>query len=207
VGTSYAYESGKLTHLTRASGTSEKVTWNYIYDEDFPEKIKKIQAPVNYQSLEYEYYPPGDHYYQNSQNKNSQLLQSDGIYTYTWDNNGNLLTKGSTNYTWDYDDRLVGISSPTMDASYVYDYLGNRVRKTVSGTETTYLYNSEDIVKEITGEIDTDYLHGIGIDEPVMMDRSGAEYYYFRDDLGSIREMTDSGGTVHNSYNYGAWGE
>jgi len=40
-----------------------------------------------------------------------------------------------------------------------------------------------------------------------MMDRAGAKYYYFRDGLGSIREMTDSGGTVQNSYNYGAWGE
>ena len=55
--------------------------------------------------------------------------------------------------------------------------------------------------------MDTDYLHCIGIDEPVMMDRAGAKYYYFRDGLGSIREMTDSGGTAQNSYSYGAWGE
>jgi len=89
----------------------------------------------------------------------------------------------------------------------VYDYLGNRVRKTANGTESIYLYNGEDIVKEATGGIDTNYLHGIGIDEPVMMDRAGAEYYYFRDGLGSIREMTDSGGTVQDSHNYGAWGE
>jgi len=88
-----------------------------------------------------------------------------------------------------------------------YDDIGNRVRKTADGTESIYLYNGEDIVKETTGRIDTNYLHGIGIDEPVMMDRSGAKYYYFRDGLGSIREMTDSGGTVQNSYNYGAWGE
>jgi hypothetical protein len=40
-----------------------------------------------------------------------------------------------------------------------------------------------------------------------MMDRGGAKYYYFRDGLGSIREMTDSGGMVQDSYNYGAWGE
>lgn len=62
-------------------------------------------------------------------------------------------------------------------------------------------------MKETTGGIDTNYLHGIGIDEPVMMDRAGAKYYYFRDGLGSIREITDSGGTVQNSYEYGAWGE
>jgi len=89
----------------------------------------------------------------------------------------------------------------------VYDYLGSRVRKTADGIESIYLYNDEDIVKEITGGVDTNYFHGVGIDEPVMMDRSGAKYYYFRDGLGSIREMIDCGGTVQNSYNYGAWGE
>jgi len=101
----------------------------------------------------------------------------------------------------------LGISSPTVDASYVYDYLGDRVRKIANGTESIYFYNGEDIVKETTGGIDTNYLHGIGIDESVMMDRGGAKYYYFKDGLGSIREMTDSGGTVQNSYSYGAWGE
>jgi RHS repeat-associated protein len=88
-----------------------------------------------------------------------------------------------------------------------YDDIGNRVRKSADGTESIYLYNDEYIVKETTGGVDTDYLHGIGIDEPVMMDRAGAEYYYFRDGLGSIREMTDSGGTVQNYYIYGAWGQ
>jgi len=60
----------------------------------------------------------------------------------------------------------------------VYDYQGNRVRKTADGIESIYLYNDEDIVKEITGGVDTNYFHGVGIDEPVMMDRSGAKYYY-----------------------------
>jgi RHS repeat-associated protein len=139
------------------------------------------------------------------QGKNSQLLQSDGVNTYTWDDNGNLATKGATNYTWDYEDRLVGIS--TANASYAYDYAGRRIKKTVSGTETAYLYNGEDIVKETNGALVMDYLHGIGIDEPVMLDRSGAKSYYFRDGLGSIREITDSAGTIQNSYTYGAWGE
>jgi len=173
--------------------------WSY---DDIGNRVQQIVKPVGQGAIVTDYT-----YYQNAQGKNSQLLQSDGISTYTWDNNGNLLTKGSTNYTWDYDDRLVGISSPTVNASYVYDYLGNRVRKTADGSESIYLYNSEDIVKETKGVIDTNYLHGIGIDEPVMMDRGGAKNYYFRDGVGSIREMTDSGGIVQNSYEYGAWGQ
>jgi len=34
--------------------------------------------------------------------------------------------------------------------------------------------------------VDTDYSHGVGIDEPVMMDKAGAEYYYLRDGLGEL---------------------
>jgi len=146
-------------------------------------------------------------YYQNSQSRNSQLLQSDGISAYTWDNNGNLLAKGSTNYTWDYDDRLTGISGGSVSASYVYDYQGERIKKTVGGVETGYLYQAEDIIKESSGGVVTDYLHGIGIDDPVMLDRSGAKSYYFGDGLGSIRELTDTTGTIQNNYSYGAWGE
>jgi len=75
---------------------------------------------------------------------------------------------------------------------------------TEKGETSTYVYSPS---SQASGGIDTSYLHGIGIDEPVMMDRAGAKYYYFRDGMGSIREMTDSGGTVQNSYSYGAWGE
>jgi len=187
----------QLTRVDYPNGDMHQ--WSY---DDIGNRTQQVVTPYGQGAIVTDYT-----YYQNSQSKNSQLLQSDGIYTYTWDNNGNLETKGATNYVWDYDDRLVGISSPTVDASYVYDYQGNRVRKTANGAESIYLYNDEDIVKETTGGVETDYLHGVGIDEPVMMDRAGAEYYYFRDGLGSIREMTDSGGTVQNFYNYGAWGE
>jgi hypothetical protein len=51
------------------------------------------------------------------------------------------------------------------------------------------------------------YLRGIGIDDPVLLDRGGAKSYYYSDGLGSVREMADSGGTVQISYTYGAWGE
>jgi len=54
-----------------------------------------------------------------------------------------------------------------------YDDIGSRVRKSANGTESIYLYSGEDIVKETAGGIDTSYLHGVGMDEPIMMDRGG----------------------------------
>ena len=94
--------------------------WSY---DDIGNRTQQVVTPYGQSLIVTDYT-----YYQNSQGKNGQLLQSDGIYTYTWDNNGNLETKGATNYTWDYDNRLLGINSPTVDASYVYDYLGDRVK-------------------------------------------------------------------------------
>jgi len=173
--------------------------WSY---DDIGNRVQQVVIPSGQPPVVTNYT-----YYQNSQSRNSQLLQSDGLSTYTWDNNGNLSARASTQYTWDYDDRLVGISGPSTSASYVYDYQGDRIKKTMSGVETNYLYLSEDIVKETTGGIITNYLHGIGIDDPVMMDRGGAKSYYFSDGLGSIREMTDTVGAVQNNYTYGAWGE
>jgi len=35
---------------------------------------------------------------------------------------------------------------------------------------------------------------------------SGTNYYYTKDHLGSIREMTDSSGTIQASYDYNPWG-
>ena len=51
-------------------------------------------------------------------------------------------------------------------------------------------------------------LHVIdGIDAMhVIMNRAVAKSYYFRNVLGSIREMTDASGTIQNDYIYFAWG-
>jgi RHS repeat-associated protein len=194
------YYFDNLYQLIRVDyGNGDIYHWSY---DDIGNRVQQIVIPSGQPPVVANYT-----YYQNGQSRNSQLLQSDGLSTYTWDNNGNLLAKGATNYTWDFDDRLVGISGPSTSASYVYGYQGERIKKTVSGTETSYLYLSEDIVKETSGGVSANYLHGIGIDEPVMMDRVGARSYYFSDGLGSIREMTDAAGTLQNSYTCGAWGE
>jgi len=194
------YYFDDLYQLTRVDyGNGDVHQWSY---DDIGNRMQQIVTPFGQSPIVTNYT-----YYQNGQGRNSQLLASDGTNSYSWDNNGNLLTKDSTNYTWDYDDRLVGISSGTVSASYAYDYQGERIKKTIGGVETGYLYQAEDIVKETSGGNSTNYLHGIGIDDPAMLDRAGAKSYYFGDGLGSIREMTDATGTLQNSYSYGAWGE
>lgn len=146
-------------------------------------------------------------YYTNGTNPNNgQKLQSDGVNTYTYDNNGNTITKtGGYTYGWDYDNRMTIHNGPGLTATYQYDYIGRRGKKVVSGASTTYLYDGQNLIREI-GTTTADYLFGPGIDEPLAMSRTGVTYYYNADGLGSINVLNDSPGTVQNKYALDAWG-
>ena len=96
--------------------------------------------------------------------------------------------------------------------SYKYDGLGRRVEKEVIdvGTATTrYVYDNEDILLELNGanSIVARYTHGPGIDEPLIMEKNGQSFYYQRDGLGSITEITNQGGTLVQRYAYSSFGK
>src|SRR5205814_2182959 len=71
-------------------------------------------------------------------------LTAQGAATYSYDNDGNRLTKVeggvTSSYGYDAESRLVSVSGPTT-ASYAYDGDGYRVRKTVGGAATTYAWD------------------------------------------------------------------
>jgi RHS repeat-associated protein len=119
-------------------------------------------------------------------------------------------TEGSntTTYSYDYENRLVSASNATTAAAYGYDPFGKRLAKTVNGTTTYYLYDNEDIIAEYDGggALKASYLHGQGIDEPISMTRGSNTYFYTFDGLGSVNELTDSSGSVAESYAYDAFG-
>jgi len=147
-------------------------------------------------------------------------------YGYSYDNNGNQIAK-SINETkgwiqsWDYENRLI-TSERTKGAekrtiSFKYDPFGRRIEKKLVTTNpastetTTYVYDNEDIVLELTtdstGTTKTFYTHGPGIDEPLAMERSGQYYYYHQDGLGSITAITDQSRTVVQRYSYSVFGQ
>jgi RHS repeat-associated protein len=93
--------------------------------------------------------------------------------------------------------------------SYKYDGLGRRIEKNVDGKITRYVYDNEDIILEYDGEgnLIAEYIHGPGIDEPLMMKRDNQTYYYIADALGSIRALVDTQGFIRQMYEYNAFGE
>ena len=153
-------------------------------------------------------------------------LREDAQFTYTYDGNGNLTSKTArasgarTVYTYSVENQLTrveqftvaGGTAPAMTALYRYDPLGRRIAKEVTQAGTTtitrYIYDNEDIVLELDGAntLQSRYTHGPGIDEPLIMLRGGASFFYHADGLGSVWDLTDSTGGVARSYTYDSFG-
>lgn len=148
-------------------------------------------------------------------NQAHQLLE-DGDFTYQYDNNGNLTRKtakvGGAITSYDAENKLVRVVSNGTTINYKYDGLGRRVEKeviSVSTTVTRYIYDNEDMLLELDGSnnITARYTHGPGIDEPLVMEKGGASFFYHADGLGSITEITDTLGAVKQRYTYSSFGK
>lgn len=81
----------------------------------------------------------------------------------------------------------------------------------MNGAATThFIYDTQYRVieeRDNSGAVVATYTYGQGMDEPLTMERSGQTYYYHRDALGSITEVSDSTGTIVERYEYDVYGE
>jgi RHS repeat-associated protein len=199
--TKYEYDSlyqlAKATYPNVAPFNGEVDSWTYDAIGN------RLTNTVNGSTQTYTYQKIG------SNPLNWQRLLSDGVNSYSHDTNGSVVTKsgpgGSFTFGWSYDNRLSAISGAAT-TGYGYDYQGRRSGKTVSGATTTYLYDGLNLVSE-SGAPSAYYLFGPGIDEPVAMSRGGQNSSNVTDALGSVNALTNSSGTVQNSYLYDAWGQ
>lgn len=72
-----------------------------------------------------------------------------------------------------------------------------------------YIYDNKDILLELDGSNNTTarYTHGPGIDEPLVMEKGGASFFYHADGPGSITEISDSVGLLKQQYTYSSFGK
>jgi RHS repeat-associated protein len=147
-------------------------------------------------------------------NELNQLIEDDSCM-YTYDADGNMTTKTSrntgdtTHFVWDIENKLTEVRKPGMIAKYTYDALGRRMSKTVNGETKKFGYDGVNLILEMneTDSIVADYTHGPGVDNPLMMNRAGKNYYYAKDGLGSVTALTDSTGSVIHEYKYSVFGK
>jgi RHS repeat-associated protein len=217
-GATYTVDSAG--NRTAKTDKHANVTSNYGYDAIY-ELLQTTQGGTTTES--YTYDPVGNRLSSlgvspNSNNSSNELTSTPSA-SYTYDNNGNTISKtdssGTTNYTWDYENRLTSVVLPGTagTATFKYDPLGRRIQKvfTTGSTTTTtnYLYDGDNDIEEVnsSGSVVARYAQGQNIDEPLAESRSSTISFYEADGLGSVTSLTNSSGTIANSYTYDSFGK
>lgn len=140
---------------------------------------------------------------------NWQRLLSDGDNTYTYDANGNVLTRAdaltSHTFTTDLANRVVSRTGNGGATVSVYDFRNRRVSLSRGGVVSTFLF-ADDVPVESTGAAPEAYLSSPERGELLATYQGGAVYFATVDDQGSVVALSDASGAVHFSAVYDSWG-
>ena len=145
----------------------------------------------------------------------SNQMTANSNASYTYDNNGNTLTKvvssNTTTYAWDYENRLASVTLPASGGTvyFKYDPLGRRIYKSLSSATSIYAYDGDNLIEETnsSGTAVARYAQGVNIDEPLAMLRSSTTSYYNADGLGSVTSLANGSGSLTQSYAYDSFGK
>jgi YD repeat-containing protein len=107
----------------------------------------------------------------------SNELTATSNATYTYDNNGNTLTKtdstGTTSYTWDFENRLTSVTLPGSGGTVTFEYdpLGRRIYKSSTSTTSIFAYDGDNLIEEAnsSGAVVARYTQTQNVDEPLAM--------------------------------------
>jgi RHS repeat-associated protein len=133
----------------------------------------------------------------------NRLTSVDGM-PLTWDNNGNLLSDGSSTNTYDKANRLKTVVQGSTAYAFTYSGLGDRLRQTVGGTPTTYVLDLDAGLTQVLADGTNFYLYGI---DRIGEKQAGGWRYHVPDGLGSVRQLVDASGVVSLARGYRPFGD
>ena len=145
-------------------------------------------------------------------NKYQVVVTNNGAAeTVTYDLNGNqtnvVAATFTNSYQFDAANRLISFTGPTNQSLFTYDGFGRRVKiiemtNGVAYATNIFIWDGQSLVeqRDLTGGTVVKRFFGEG--EQI----SGINYYFTRDHLGSVREMTDSTGAIKVRYDYDPYG-
>ncbi len=206
------YEYDELYRLTEErlldeNGSLER-TIKYSYDETG----NRLSREDSLEGKTYYIYDENERLKKTETWQDNQIIST---HLYSYDRNGNLTGSVKDNeeeiiYSWDIKNRLIGVDNIlTGDSiSYEYDTDGIRVSATVNEETTNYLVDknwdfARVLEEQNAGTITTSYTHGLDL---LTRESNGKSSFYHVDGLGSTRNLTDSSGTVTDTYRYDAYG-
>ena len=201
------------------SNGSADVTTDYVYDDSHNRIEKNVIGGTLSGSWSYSY------------NSLNQIITTTGSATlsYTYDENGNRLTKTENNkvdhYTYDIQNRLVGLDYQSGERGvigqyeYAYDYRTRRVERNESaagGQNTKMVYSGGTTChEEESGKVTVEYIRGSdygggvgGVLYTLRSDVSNHDIasYTHNNHRGDIVAKTDSSGSLTYQAAYEAFG-
>jgi len=201
-----AYEYDQMSRLTKDSEASLNLALTYGYDS-IGNRIIKQEANSG-ESITYQYEP------------NSNRLSTINANSIQRDNTGNILTDGNRTYQYNTSGRLSQSNNilSGMQGNYTYNFLGQRVRKQLSGSQIDdirYVYDSANN-NRLLGEYDAsgtrvrEYIYLNNADESQLVaqiESDGTIHYIHTDHLDSPRLASNQNQTFIWRWDSDAFGE
>ena len=110
---------------------------------------------------------------------------------------------------WDFEDRLTSVTVPgTGTTTFRYDPLGRRIQKSGPLVRRTTSTDGSGVSEELdtSGNVLARYTFGPRTDEPLSESRLGTTSYYAQDAVSTVTSLSNSDGTLANTYSYDAFG-
>jgi RHS repeat-associated protein len=201
--------------IEAVSREGQKIRYQYDGADRLVEEAREGQAPIRYSydlsgnRLKREEGGAGVAYRYDGADR---LVQAGGI-SFRYDSQGRLVEKkgpkGITTYTYDSQDRLVRVTDTASgEVAYGYGPTGERIWRRDASGQTHFVTDGTNLLAELNGDLtpSATYLQAPGLDRPLMMTRSGKDYYFHADPLGTILLLTDEQGQKVAAYDYDAFG-
>lgn len=139
-----------------------------------------------------------------SYDSNHNLLTAINDENITYNENGNIVSKGNTEYEWTHGNLLKKVTGQDFSASYTYDSNGDRISKYTNGVTTKFdIFNGKILEQHDKNNI----LHFQYSDETLVgFILNHVQYYYVTNLNRDIVAITDANGNLVAKYTYDVWG-
>ncbi len=201
--------AGRVTRVARADGRAVDLSWDAV-----GRLVGSVRTDGGQEvgRAAYAYDAVGNRTDGGRTYDAADRLEAQGIWTWEWDENGNLARKLGDGrvevFSRDDAGRLVQWSDGDATVRYAYDGEGRRISREVDGVVTRYVWDFGELAAELDGDgaVVARYFHGGGLDQALGMERGGVFYGYVRDGRGDVVGLLGPGGALVASYEYDDFG-
>jgi RHS repeat-associated protein len=208
----YSYDAGQILSSSRHAAAEVNA---YVYDDagnrTSDSKVRYPGQPKEELIVQKDYSP-------NELNQIASFVSQTGSFfgvpvDSTYDLAGNLIDDGQgKTFEWDAVNRLRAVNNGSLRSEFSYDGLSRRVKivekagATVTSTKQfVWVGNRIAQERDATNEVTRSYFADGEVRGNAHVGYTN--YYYTRDHLGSIREMTSGSSALQAQYDYDSYGQ